>query len=169
MSLPRYKLVTPEEFGQVKWGKKSRTESVAVTICQTKGDLVFDVVAVFDEGTMQSLVQIIRKTREKLSFNELSVIDKSIITEVGSILSLHYITALNNFLGTKSFPTAPKLHLDKSPVILKQIADELLKTAKKMLLVECDIFTSDTKLSPIVILIPEPSTVEKTINLMFGF
>ena len=43
------------------------------------------------------------------------------------------------------------------------------ENVRKILLIECDIFTTDIMMKPVVIFAPHPESVEKTINAMFGF
>lgn len=174
MSLPRFFLLTPKEFSTVQWSKmkqkKNEDQILAVSICETKGDLDADIIVVLDELTINYLLSIINKdSPEDTGMKNLGVIDKSIILEVSSILSLHYLTAVNTFLNLKSFPETPYLVIDSAKPVLEKIVTHMEKTTEKLLLVECDIFTTDIKMKPIVIFAPHPDSVEKTINAMFGF
>ena len=170
MSLPRYFLYSPEEFSKVNWTQFKKNTTVAVSICQTKGDLSSQILVVLDEVAIEFLLKIINaSSSEEISFANLGVLDKSIVLEVGSILSLHYLTAINTFLNLKSFPETPYLVIDNAEKVLTTITKHMEETVDKILLVECDIFTTDVKLKPIVIFAPQPETVEKTLNAMFGF
>ena len=86
-----------------------------------------------------------------LSISNLGKLDKSTILEIGSILSLHYLTAINTFLNLKSFPETPYLVIDKAESVLNTLISTLEETVNKVMLVECDIFTSDSLMKPIVI------------------
>lgn len=169
MSLPRYSLLSPDEFSKVTWTQFRENSTVAVSVCEVKGDLDSQILVVLDEEAIDFLLKIINTTNTDINFNNLGVLDKSIILEVDSILSLHYLTAVNTFLNKKSFPQTPYLVIDDSVKVLNTIIKHMEENAGKLLLVECDIFTTDVKLKPIVIFSPKPATVEKTLNAMFGF
>ena len=174
MSLPRFYLLTPKEFGTVQWSEFKESsdtlQTLAVSICQTKGDLDSDIIVVLNEKTIKYLLTIINKDFSKdTTMTSLGNFDKSIILEIGSILSLHYLTAINTFLNLKSFPETPYLAIDNAETILNKIVDQLEKNVNKLLLIECDIFTTDIQMKPIVIFAPHANSVEKTINAMFGY
>ena len=168
MSLPRYSLLSPEEFSKVDWTQFKESKTVAVSVCDINGDLEGQIMVVLDEVAINFLLKIINTSNTEISFTDLGVLDKSIILEVDSILSLHYLTAVNSFLSKKSFPQTPYLVIDSSEKVLSTIVKHMEENAEKILLVECDIFTTDVKLKPIVIFSPKPATVEKTLNAMFG-
>ena len=118
---------------------------------------------------MNALLRIIRDLNEDVDINKLSNLDQSIISEVGNILGLHFVTSINTFLGVKGMPTTPVLVIERSETILASLAAHYQEDFSDLLLIECDIFATDTKLSPLVILAPEPKTVEMTLSKMFGF
>ncbi len=169
MSLPRYSLLSTEQFSKVDWTQFKDSNTVAVSVCQIQGDLEGQIMVVLDEKAINFLLKIINTSTSESNLSALGVLDKSIILEVDSILSLHYLTAINTFLTKKSFPQTPFLIIDTSEKILSTIVKHLEENAEKVLLVECDIFTTDTRLKPIIIFSPKPTTVEKTLNAMFGF
>ena len=169
MSLPRYSLLSPQEFSKVDWTQFRENSTVAVSVCQVKGDLESQIMVVLDEEAINFLLKIINTNNAEINFSSLGILDKSIILEVDSILSLHYLTAVNTFLGKKSFPETPYLVIDDAEKVLATLVKHMEENADKLLLVECDIFTTDVKLKPIVIFSPKPATVEKTLNAMFGF
>ena len=168
MSLPRYSLLSPQEFSTVDWTQFKESKTVAVSVCEITGDLEGQIMVVLDEVAINFLLKIINTSNTEINFANLGVLDKSIILEVDSILSLHYLTAVNTFLSKKSFPQTPYLVIDESEKVLSTIEKHMEENADKILLVECDIFTTDVKLKPIIIFSPKPATVEKTLNAMFG-
>ena len=168
MSLPRYSLLSADEFSKVNWTQFKDSKSVAVSVCQIQGDLEGQIMVVLDQEAITFLLKIINTSSEESNLSSLGVIDKSIILEVDSILSLHYLTAINTFLSKKSFPQTPFLVIDRSENVLATIEKHIQENAENVLLVECDIFTTDTKMKPIVIFSPKPATVERTLNAMFG-
>ena len=98
----------------------------------------------------------------------MSSFDQSILLEIGNILSLHYITALNTFLNTKYFPSTPSLFIESSETILTTIATHFKSDFANLILIECDIFANDVKLSPLVVLVPEEKAVTITLASLFN-
>jgi chemotaxis protein CheC len=168
MSLPRFQKLSTTEISTVEWKEKSPESIFAVVILETKGELSLDTLIVFDEDTLNALIRIIRDLDEDVDMSKLSSLDQSIISEVGNILALHFITSINTFLGVKGMPTTPTLVIEKSETVLTSLAARYSEDFKDLLLIECDIFAANTKLSPLVILAPEPKSVEITLSKMFG-
>ncbi|MFX1512209.1 MAG: chemotaxis protein CheC [Promethearchaeota archaeon] len=169
MSLPRFNLLSTQELSTVKWWGQSLSSPFVEIIVETTGELVLDVMVVFNEETVQNLLHLIKPSKSKeISLNKLSGLESSILKEVGNILALHYITAINTFLGLNSIPTSPLFFIESSETILTSIANHFGDDFSHLLLIECDIFTSDMKLSPLVILIPEEQATENTLRILFG-
>ena len=168
MSLPRYSLLSPHEFSKVDWTQFRQNSTVAVSICQITGDLEGQILVVLDEEAINFLLKIINTSNDEINFSNLGILDKSIILEVDSILSLHYLTAINTFLNKKSFPQTPFLVIDNSDKVLATIIKHMEENFDKLILVECEIITTYFKLKAIVIFYPQAGTVEKTLNARFG-
>ncbi|MFX0205577.1 MAG: chemotaxis protein CheC [Candidatus Hodarchaeota archaeon] len=171
MSLPRFNVLSTHELSTVQWRDKSLASTFIEILVETTGELVMDIMVVFDEDTVMNLLQLVQLSKfstKDFSLHQLSSLEKSIIKETGNILALHYITAINTFLGTDCFPTSPLFFIESSETILTSIANHFGEDFSHLLLIECDIFTSDMKLSPIVILIPEEKATECTLKILFG-
>lgn len=171
MSLPRLKIIASQDFSKVKWKKKDLNEKFAVIISETKeGNMPVSILIIFDQITIANLLTLMRTGERDINLNDLTSIDQSLLFEVGSILALHFHTAINNFLenNTKILPKVPILKIDKAEKILTLVTDHVKTIAKKLVLVECDIFTSDTKLSPLIILAPQEKMIANSIKFMFG-
>ena len=169
MSLPRFSLLSTPDLSTVKWRGKELDKPFATVIVETKGELRMDIIVVFDQETTQTIIDLISPSPNKIELNELTSFHKSVILEVGNILALNYLTAINNFIGiSSSIPASPLLIVESTETILTSIATYLHPDFSYLLLVEVDIFTSDTTLSPLVILIPEEATVERSLRMLFG-
>ncbi|MFX1534355.1 MAG: chemotaxis protein CheC [Promethearchaeota archaeon] len=169
MSLPRFKLLTTTDLSQVKWRDQASGNALAVAALEIKGDMVLNILVIFDETTLWSLIRLIRSDTKAVSVDKLTSLDQSILQEVGNILALHYLTAINNFLHKKAIPAEPtSLKIEASEAILVNIVTRFASDCSHVITVECDIFTSDMKLSPLVVLIPEEKTLEKLLHQLFG-
>ncbi len=168
MSLPRCNLKSIDELSTVEWRGKSVDVPFAEVFLQTTGDLTLEVLVVFDTETVQNLLRLVRSIKLDVVLEELNSLDRSVIKEIGNILALHFITAMNTFIGTKSFPKPPTFTIETSETVLTSIASHFGSEISHLLLIECDIFTSDMKLSPLVIMIPTEESTKETLKLLFG-
>lgn len=167
MSLPRFQKLPIKDLMQVGFKDKNPDSIYAVVMLKSTGEIPLNTLIVFDEETLDSLLRIIRDIDHAIDITKLSSLDQSTISEVGNILGLHFITSINTFLGVKDMPSPPVLVIEKSKTVLSKIVSQY-KNITDLLMIECDIFAANTKLSPLIILAPEPKSVEKTITKMFG-
>ncbi|MFX0208909.1 MAG: chemotaxis protein CheC [Candidatus Hodarchaeota archaeon] len=168
MSLPRCNLLSIDEISKVEWRGQSVDVPFAEVFLETTGDLTLEVLVVFDTETVQNLLRLVRSIKLDVVLEELNRLDRSVIKEIGNILALHFITAMNTFIGTKSFPKPPTFIIETSETVLTSIANHFGPDIGHLLLIECDIYTSDMKLSPLVIMIPTEESTEETLKLLFG-
>ncbi|MFX0091956.1 MAG: chemotaxis protein CheC [Candidatus Hodarchaeota archaeon] len=169
MSLPRFNLLTTTELSQVQWREHSPGDAHAVVIVESTGELLLHILVIFDQPTLQGLIKLIRPSPEAPTLGQLSSLDKSILQEIGNILALHYLTAITSFLHKKSIPVGPpNILIEASETVLTNIATQFATDFTHVLLIECDVFTSDLTLSPLVILIPEERTLDTLIKHLFG-
>jgi chemotaxis protein CheC len=168
MSLPRFNKLPINDLPEVGFKDKNPDSIFAVVMLESTGEIPMNTLIVFDEETLDSLLRIIRDIDNAIDIQKLSTLDQSTISEVGNILGLHFITSINTFLGVKDMPLPPVLVIEKSKTVLSTIVSHYGKTTPDLLMIECDIFAANTKLSPLIILAPEPKSVEKTILKMFG-
>lgn len=169
LSLPRFRLLTTTELSKVNWCEKDPGETLAEVILESTGDMELTILVIFDEATVDRLIQIMRSDSETDNLERLSSLNQSIIRETGNILALHYLTAFNTFLGVKTVPAEPpNLLIESSEAILTSIATSYMSDFSHVILIECDIFASDTKLSPLVVLIPPEKTLENLLLRLFG-
>ncbi|MFX1255755.1 MAG: chemotaxis protein CheC [Promethearchaeota archaeon] len=169
MSLPRFKLLTTTDLSQVTWRDQAPENPLVVAALASQGDMVLNILVIFDEPTLCSLIRLIRSDTKAVSLDKLTSLNQSILREVGNILALHYLTAISDFLNKKVIPAEPtSLKIESSETILASIATRSASDCSHVITVECDIFTSDMKLSPLVVLIPEEKTLEELLYQLFG-
>ena len=168
MSIPRFSLLSVTELSRVKWRNKDQATPFAIIIIEIKGEMRMDIMIVLDADTTKAIIKLIHPSEKTIEFEKLTEFEKSIITEVGNILALHYLTAISDFLSITAVPGSPILVVESSETILASLATHLHPDFTHLLLIECDIFTSDEKLSPLMIFIPEEQTVEKSLRKLFG-
>jgi chemotaxis protein CheC len=167
MSLPLFRKISTTELSTIRWNNKQPDSIFGAVILETKGEIPLTTIIIFDEDTLISIIRILRSTNEVLDINKLTDLDESIIKEIGNMLSLHFIASINTFLGINDMPSMPVFIVENCETIFTSLASHYGEDFTELLLIECDIFSADTKLSPIVILAPEPKSVESTLIKMF--
>ncbi|OLS16297.1 MAG: CheY-P phosphatase CheC [Candidatus Heimdallarchaeota archaeon LC_3] len=167
MSLPRFKRISTTELSTIRWKDKEPDSIFGAVIIETNGEIPLTIIIIFDEDTLNSLLKILSTTKKAININELTSLDESIIKEIGNMLSLHFIASINTFLGINEIPGTPIFVLEKCETIFTSLASLYGDDFTELLLIECDIFSADTKLSPIIIFAPEPKSVEITLLKMF--
>ena len=167
LSLPKFNLLTLEELSTVSWGNKNEWDPYAFIMVQTKGEFQFSVLVIFNKETLGSILKLVSGENidiENLDLDELSKFDQSTATEIGNILALHYLTAIGDFLDIKfkdnELPSQPSLVIETSEAVLLTLAAYTSNDFMHLISIECEIFTADSVLKPIVVLIPDQSTWE---------
>lgn len=175
LSLPKFNLLTLEELSTVSWGNKNEYDPYAFIMVQTKGEFQFIVLVIFNKETLVSILKLISGESfdvESLDMDELSKFDQSTATEIGNILALHYLTAIGDFLGIKfqdeELPSQPSLVIETSEAVLLSLASAYSGDFMHLISIECEIYTTDSVLKPVVVLIPDQHTIEKAKEKLFG-
>ncbi len=171
MSLPRFSVLSTHELSTFQWKGHSIATAFIEVLVEITGELVMDIMVVFDEESVENLLRLVQSSKfstKDFSLYKLSSLEQSIIKEIGNILALHYLTAINTFLGTNCFPSSPLFFIESSETILTSIANHFGEDFSHLLLIECDIFTSDMKLNPIIVLVPEENATESALKILFG-
>lgn len=96
--------------------------------------------------------------RDKESFADFDEVDRSMITEIGNILTSSYLTALSQLMGYKIKQSVPSLSIDMAGAILSVPAIEFGRVADKVLFIESTfkkVAEKGKDLSGFFMLIPE--------------
>ncbi len=175
LSLPKFNIFSLEELSTVSWGNKNQWDPYAFIMVQTKGSYKFNVLVIFNKETIFSILKLIAGETidpENLDLDELSKFDQSATTEIGNILALHYLTAIGDFLDIRfkdeELPSQPTLVIETSEAVLLSLAASSSSDFMNIISIECEIFTSDSVLRPVVVLIPDQNTITKAREKLFG-
>ncbi len=175
LSLPKFNILTLEELSTVSWGNKNEWDPYAFIMVQTKGTYKFSVLVIFNKDTIASILKLISGeslSADELDLDELSKFDQSATTEIGNILALHYLTAIGDFLDIKfkdeELPSQPTLVIETSEAVLLSLAASSSADFMNLISIECEIYTSDMILKPVVVLIPDENTIMKARDKLFG-
>ena len=172
LSLPKFNILSLEELS---WGNKNEWDPYAFIMVQTKGSYQFSILVIFNKETIISILRLISGENfdaKTMDLDDLSKFDQSATTEIGNILALHYLTAIGDFLDIKfkdeELPSQPSLVIETSEAVLLSLAASTSSDFMSIISIECEIFTSDMILKPVVVLIPDQKTINKAREKLFG-
>jgi len=94
----------------------------------------------------------------------LNEIRLSALKELGTILTGSFLNALAKFLDLQMIPTVPALAIDVLPAILDTLLVELSQEAQFALLIQTEIFETETKLTGNIFLIPEADALDTIVK-----
>ena len=175
LSLPKFNILSLEQLSTVSWGNKNEWDPYAFIMVQTKGAYKFSILVIFNKETIVSILRLLSGESldaDELDLDDLSKFDQSATTEIGNILALHYLTAIGDFLDIKfkdeELPSQPSLVIETSEAVLLSLAAASASDFMSLISIECEIFTSDMVLKPVVVLIPDENTITMARNKLFG-
>ena len=175
LTLPKFNVLTLEQLSTVSWGNKNEYDPYAFIMVQTKGNYQFSILVIFNKETLVSILKLVSGEEldaETLDLDDLSKFDQSAVTEIGNILALHYLTAIGDFLDIRfkdeELPGQPSLVIETSEAVLLSLASSFSSDFMHLISIECEIFTTDSILRPVVVLIPDQKTIIKAKEKLFG-
>ncbi len=150
--------------------KMPKEEKVAIVSLETIQDLEYTLIVFFDEKSIQRIIDLMitELGSDPAEIMELSPLFMSLIKEVGSILLLKYVEALNDFLNVESYPSPPVLRIGTVPSITNYEVKDLRTRYPQVLLIECDVFTSERKIQVDMAIIPHETTFDRFMNTLFS-
>ncbi len=165
MSVPRVALVPIEEM--YKRISEVPDELVTAIATETVGGGKMDILMVMDEDSTRALLSVLR-SGEIPDLANLTELDKEILVEVGNIIILHCVSAVNTFTGLKLYPLPPSIAVDMVNAILEHmlLKDGVYKT--HVLSVEVDIFTESSNIKGIVFMFPDHRELDNLMNQLYG-
>lgn len=168
MSIPNVEVNKVDNL--VKLVKMPKDEKVAIVSLETIQDLCYTLVVFFDENSIQRIIDLMMTDfgSDPAEIMELSPLFMSLIKEVGSILLLKNVEALNDFLNAESYPSPPELRIGTVSSIVNNELKDLKLNDPRVLFIECDVFTSERKIQVDMAIIPHESTFDRFMNAMFS-
>ncbi|MFH2137901.1 MAG: chemotaxis protein CheC [Candidatus Omnitrophota bacterium] len=97
-------------------------------------------------------------TNEKLDKD--SELYQSALKEVGSILCGSYLSALSQVVGETFIASVPAMACDMMGALLDFVLTEIGQVAEEALLIETELFVSDTKVECSQLFLPKPGSLE---------
>ena len=166
MSTPRANLLPMAEV--VTAIADNEEDLVVGVFSTTTGDATVDLLVVFDENSILELVKILTTNKFMTTILQLSDFEKSMCQEVGSILLLHYIRAINTFMNLNLRPSAPSVAIDMVNAVLQPVLAKHAADNEYALTIEVDIFTDESRLKGDFILLPDAKAMDALMVALFG-
>jgi chemotaxis protein CheC len=167
MSIPNVALDNVEAIHQLV--KMPSDQDLAIISLDTISDLMYTLLVFFDKESVGKIIDLMTTSPDingKLS--ELSPLFYSLIKETGSILLLKYVEALNYFLKANSFPSPPKLRFGTIDSLTEHELKSLAPDLATVLVVECDIFTSQRNIAVDLAIVPRVETFRQFMKSLFS-
>ena len=168
MSIPNVEVNTVENL--VDLVKMPKEEKLAIVSLETIQDLCYTLLVFFDENSIQRIIDLMITEigTDPAEIMELSPLFMSLIKEVGSILLLKNVEALNDFLKAESYPSPPELRIGTVSSIVHHELKDLKIDDPKVLFIECDVFTNERKIQVDMAIIPHEKTFNRFMSALFS-
>ncbi len=169
MSIPNVALDSVDSIHTLV--KMPSDQELAIISLKTVSDLKYTLLVFFDKLSVAKIINLMTTSAPDLvqsKLSELSPLYLSLIKETGSILLLKYLEALNYFLKANSFPSPPEFRIGTIESLEKYELKELNQDPSTVLVVECDIFTSERNIAVDLAIVPESDTFDAFMKSLFS-
>jgi chemotaxis protein CheC len=136
---------------------------VAGIYLKVYGDLPAKILVTFEHADLLKLTDLLmgQPVGGASMLNEMRI---SALKELGTILTGSFLNALAKFLDLQLIPTVPALAIDTMPAILNTLLVELSQDARYALLIQTEIFETETRLTGNIFLIPEADALDTMVK-----
>jgi len=160
MSIPNVQVDKTDNLVNVV--KMPKGKKIAIVSLDTIQDLRYGLFAFFNDDSVQRIIDLMTTdydTGDPADIVEMSPLFLSLIKEIGSILLLKYVEALNKLLMAESYPSPPAIRIGT----VESIVDHEMKDLeiKNVLLIQCDVFTSEKKIQVDMAIIPYQESFDR--------
>lgn len=156
MSVPHINIVSFDEMFE----GIGEEETVYGVLVRVLGDTPGNILLIFEEKTAKSIIEILTGMKE----TELSPLGKSVIEELGNILSASYMNAIARFTNLTIIPSVPAVTYDMLGAILSTTFIESGQFDEYVLDMETVFLQDDSEIKGHFYYIPMPGSLEKILN-----
>jgi chemotaxis protein CheC len=159
-SVPKVMIIPIEKVPEVV---DSSERIVAGIYLRVYGDLPAKILVTFEHADLLKLTDLLMGQPDGGTslLNEMRI---SALKELGTILTGSFLNALAKFLDLQLIPTVPALAIDTMPAILNTLLVELSQDARYALLIQTEIFETETRLTGNIFLIPEADALDTMVK-----
>jgi len=149
--------------------KMPSDEEIAIISLDTVTGLQYSLLVFFNKKSVSEIIDLMTTTSSESNSDlpTLSPLFKSLIKETGSILLLKYVEALNYFLKANSFPSPPTLRIGTLGSLAENELSNLSGDISTVLVIECDIFTTERNIAVDLAIVPRLDTFELFMKSLF--
>ncbi len=165
MSIPKVGVDNVQAIS--RFVKMPPDKNVAIISTRTTSDLLFSLMVFLEDQSVSKIIDLMTESEEITELLELSPLFMSLIKEIGSILLLKYVEALNFFLKCDSFPTPPKLRIGTVQSLNDFELKELKEDITSVLWIQCDVFTSEKNVRADLAIVPHIETFDQFMKTLF--
>ena len=169
MSLPELEIIKKPPIESFKQELFSKNDIALITLSTIKPSK-FDLFCVIEKESVDKLLRIMIKNPEiKPEMSQYHPIYKSLIKEVGSILLIQYVSALNKHLKIENILTYPNIYFGKLKQCLEKAKNKgvlVCDRYEKTITVRLRIFTVEENISFELIISPCGYTVSKFLEAL---
>ncbi|NTV51551.1 MAG: chemotaxis protein CheC [Candidatus Firestonebacteria bacterium] len=159
-SVPKVMIIPIEKVPEVV---DSNENIVAGIYLKVYGDLPAKILVTFEHADLLALTDLLmgQPVGAASLLNEMRI---SALKELGTILTGSFLNALAKFLDLQLIPTVPALAIDTMLAILNTLLVELSQDARYALLIQTEIFETETRLTGNIFLIPEADALDTMVK-----
>ncbi len=162
MKVPTVKVVKITDISTLLGDEE---QLVAATLIGMKGDVSGIMMNLMDEPTTLKILKIILN-KEETSLMNLDEVEKSLLQEIGNILTSAYVSALADLTNLKITPSIPNLAVDMAAAILSVPALQYSIDNDEILLIETQFYNDVDTLSGYYLMIPTEESFKKILTAL---
>ncbi len=167
MSIPYVKLIHIQELAKDVAGADDAIVAGVLVDCLDE-DIRLNFLIIFNKDSIKSLLKIFQTSEPPDDLAELDDLSLSIIKEVGNILLLHVISAINSFTDSKWYPTPPQLVVDMAGAIISEVLGRDQIFPDNFLKVQCDVFTENSTVLGEIFILPNETGINRLMDRLYG-
>jgi chemotaxis protein CheC len=161
MSVPAIKAIDIAELGNYMG-----EESAAMVAFELQGDIPHGGYVIFyisRESAIRLTNTMLGLTDMNRTMNEM---DESALLEVGNIMVSAFLDATAELLGFIMLPSPPVLSMDMAHATMSSLIAQMSEEVDDVLLFSTELVCEEHKIDSDIIMLPEPTTLAKIVELM---
>lgn len=156
MSVPDLQLIDIQKISNVLGGPE--TEVAGILVCMT-GDVEGMLLFLLEKEFTHLLINVLLNENIN-SFDEMTEMGLSALTEIGNILAGAYISAISSLTNLNIMLEPPHIADDMVGAILSYPAARFGMMGDKLLLIEEDFFSSNETIKSHLLIMPEANSLD---------
>ncbi|RKD27762.1 chemotaxis protein CheC [Caminicella sporogenes DSM 14501] len=152
MNVPKVNVLDISDVPALIGGPETLVTGVYFKI---EGDLDGSIMFVLDINSSQTLVKLLTSGYQNNKDNEIDDFTKSVLQEIGNILSGSYISSLSSLTGLNIKISIPSIAIDMAGAILSVPAIQFGQISDKILIIETEFIEGSDNVKGFFFLVPD--------------